>query len=498
MMEEYKRALAASEARFRNLIEKTADGVVVVSADGMICYVNPAAETLLGRRSGELLGAPFGRPLTAGETAEIDLCPAPRGDRLSFLVVEMRVVEIDWEGQPAFLATLRDITERKEAVRRRDEFLAMLAHELRNPLAPILNAVHLMRLRGLPTAELERARAIIERQGEHLARLLDDLLDLSRVTHGKIELRKQVVDLRAILTNAVQTSRSSIEQNHQQLTTVLPEEPLFMEADPTRLTQVIVNLLNNASKYTEPGGRIAITLCREDSQAVLSVKDTGQGIPPGQLASIFEPFTQLDASLDRTRGGLGLGLALVRRLVDLHGGMIAAFSDGPGKGSEFVVHLPIGEQAQSDRRDAGPTKEGVRRVSRRSDACSILLVEDNQDGREMLRDLLRSWGHRVEEVGDGLEGLNAIRRQAPDVALVDVGLPGLDGYELARQVRALPDGGKVRLIAVTGYGQPDDRRRALEAGFDMHFVKPVDLEKLEQLLAELPSDSLRFQNQPDA
>jgi signal transduction histidine kinase len=453
MTEDYKRALAASEARFRNLIEKTADGVVVVSADGVIRYVNPAAEALLGRRSCELTGALFGRPLTAGEIAEIDLCPAPHGDRLNYPVVEMRVVEIEWEGQPAFLATLRDITERKEAVRRRDEFLAMLAHELRNPLAPILNAAHLMRLRGLPTAELENARAIIERQGGHLARLLDDLLDLSRVTHGKIELRKQVMDLRVALTDAIQTSWSSLEQNRQQLVTALPEEPLFVEADSTRMTQVVVNLLNNASKYSEPGSRIEITLCREGSQAVFCVADTGMGIPSEQLADIFEPFTQLNLSLERARGGLGLGLALVRRLVDLHGGTIAASSDGPGRGSKFVVRLPCFDQAQLDQRDVHPTiPSSVGAARRPSDVTtrSILLIEDNQDGREML---------------------------------VDVGLPGLDGYELARQVRALPDGGKVRLIAVTGYGQPEDRRRALEAGFDLHFVKPVDLLKLEELLA---------------
>src|SRR5579884_3211893 len=216
MLEEYKRALAASEARFRNLIEKNADGVVVVSMDGVIRYVNPAAEALLGRPAGELIGALFGRPLTAGETTEIDLCPAPHSGQSAHRSAEMRVVEIDWEGQPAFLITLRDITERKEAIRRRDEFLAMLAHELRNPLAPILTAVHLMRRHGLPNAQLENACAIIERQGGHLVRLLDDLLDLSRVTHGKIELRKQIVDIRSVLTDAVHSSRPTIDQRRHQ------------------------------------------------------------------------------------------------------------------------------------------------------------------------------------------------------------------------------------------------------------------------------------------
>jgi PAS domain S-box-containing protein len=492
MLEAYKRALAASEVRFRNLIEKAADGMVVVSADGVIRYVNPAAEMLLGRRAGELIGALFGRPLAAGETTEIELPSLhrdhpPAGDASppysTFRIAEMRVVEIDWEGQPAFLATLHDITERKEAVRRRDEFLALLAHELRNPLAPILNAVHLMRLHGLPTAELEYARAIIERQGEHLARLLDDLLDLSRVTHGKIELRKQEVDLRSVVTEAVQSRRSEIDRRRHQLTIALPEEPVYGEVDLTRLAQVIVNLLNNAAKYTETDGRIDVALRREGSQARLCVKDTGMGIPPEQLANIFDPFTQLDTSLERTRGGLGLGLTLVRRLVELHGGTIVAHSDGAGQGSEFVVRLPCRESVASDGCDTVPTPQTTF-VPR----C-ILLIEDNRDGREMLRDLLRSWGHQVEEAGDGLDGLNALRRQLPDVALVDVGLPGLDGYALARQIRALPEAAKVCLIAVTGYGQPEDRRRALKAGFNAHLVKPVDLHKLEQLLAELPTVS---------
>lgn len=489
MLEQYQRALAASEARFRNLIEKTTDGVVVISADGVIRYVNPAAEALLGRPAGELLGAFFGCPLVPGETTEIDLRP-PQGEGtltgnspVSSAFVrsaEMRLVEIDWEGQPAVLATLHDVTEHKEAVRCRDELLAMLAHELRNPLAPILNAVHLMRQHGLPNAELEHARAIIERQGEHLARLLDDLLDLSRVTHGKIELRNQVMDLRAVLTDSLPSSQSTIDQRRHQLTVSLPEQPLYVEGDPTRLTQVIVNLLNNASKYMDPGGRIDVALRREGSQALLSVMDTGMGIPPGHLATIFDPFTQLDSSLERTGGGLGLGLALVRRLVELHGGTIVAHSAGAGQGSEFVVRLPCCDRAVPERRDTAPTPQTTF-----TPRC-ILLVEDNQDGREMLRDLLRSWRHQVEEAGDGLEGLNAVRRRLPDVALVDVGLPVLDGYELARQVRALPDGSKVRLIALTGYGQLEDRHRALEAGFDAHLVKPVDLRKLEQLLAELP------------
>jgi PAS domain S-box-containing protein len=488
MLDEYRRALAANETRFHNLIEKLADGVLVVNAGGAIRYVNPAAEMLLGRRRDELIGELFGRPLAGGEIAEIDLCPAPRrrtaGDddfaALNSLsrTAEMRVVEIEWEGEPAFLATLRDITERKEAVRRRDEFLAMLAHELRNPLAPILNAVQLIRRNCLSTTEMEYPLAIVERQSKHLAQLFDELLDLSRVTHGKIELGKQALDLRTILTDALHASQIAIEERQLDLTLALPPEAVYVEGDATRLTQVIVNLLNNATKYTDPGGRIEVSLRSDDADAILSVKDTGVGISPSQLSSIFEPFMQLNVSLARERGGLGIGLTLVRHLVELHGGTITAHSAGLGQGSEFIVRLPRGVRFASPSSSPNRTPFVPRR---------ILLVEDNPDGREMFQELLRCWGHQVEAVGDGRDGLNAIRRQLPDVALIDLGLPGLDGYELARRVRALPDGDKVCLIAVTGYGQAEDRRRTLEAGFNAHLVKPVDLSKLEQLFAELPA-----------
>jgi PAS domain S-box-containing protein len=500
MQEDYKRALQASESRFYNLIEKTADGVIVLFDDGRISYINPAAEALLRRRGDELVGELFGQPLVPGETAEVDLCPrqnaaldgvaGPQPVPTS-RVAEMRVVEIEWEGRPAFLATLRDISERKqmeqellrraeqlqEADRRKDNFLAMLAHELRNPLAPILNAAQLMRLQGMPTPDLERARATIERQGQHLARLLDDLLDLSRITHGKITLRKETVDLAATVVEAVQVSRTLMDGRRHQLTVALDDKPLPITGDPTRLSQIVVNLLNNAAKYTDPGGRIALSLGREGAEAVLRIKDTGVGIPSAQLANIFEPFAQVDTSLERSQGGLGLGLALVRNLVHLHGGTIAAHSDGLGKGSEFVVRWPlISPRSSSSSPHPRQTFEQRR----------ILLIEDNLDGLSMLTDLLRLWGHQVETASDGLEGLTAIRRQPPDIALVDIGLPGLNGYELARRVRVSPEGYNVRLVAVTGYGNPEDRRRVLDAGFDAHLVKPVDLKRLEEILADPP------------
>ena len=492
MLEMYQRALAVSEARYHNLIEKIADGVVVVSSEGVILYVNPAAECLLRHPAEELIGTWFGRPLASGETVEIELRPNTRpylaqgeGDpsppATNYRIAEMRVVEIVWDRQPAYLAALRDVTERKEAVRRRDEFLAMLAHELRNPLAPILSAVHFMHQRGLPTAELEEACAVIERQSQHLVRILDDLLDLSRVTHGKIDLRKQPIDLRTLLADAVRASRNLAEARNLQLTTDVPTETLWVEADPTRMTQVIVNLLNNATKYTPPGGRIEATLRSDDSQAILSVKDTGVGIPEVERISIFDLFAQLHVSLDRTEGGLGIGLTLAQRIVELHGGTIEAQSEGEGKGSEFIVRLP--RRPPPLLLAAAPILPPPKKpfVPR-----NIFLVEDNDDNREMLRNLLLAWGHRVEGVGNGLQGLELMRHSFAEVALIDLGLPGMDGYELARQVRKLPRGDAIRLIALTGYGQPEDRRRAIQAGFDFHLVKPVDLHKLQQYLAEMP------------
>jgi CheY-like chemotaxis protein len=334
-----------------------------------------------------------------------------------------------------------------------------------------------MRLSGLNDPDLERGRAIIERQGGHLARLLDDLLDLSRVTHGKIELRKQIVDVGTVVADAVQSSRSLIDGRSHHLAIAVEDRPLRVEGDPTRLAQIVVNLLNNAARYTAPGGRIELSAGADDAHVVLRVKDTGAGIPRNQFKNIFEPFTQLRPSLDRSMGGLGIGLALVRKLVELHGGTVAAHSDGAGQGSEFAVRLPL----VSHTAEAPSPQKPPPFVHRR-----VLLIEDNHDGREMLANLLRLWGHEVEETSDGARGLDMVLRQPPDVALVDIGLPGLDGYELARRARAAPGGSAVRLIAVTGYGQPEDRRRAAEAGFDGHFVKPVDLDRLARILADLP------------
>jgi len=366
----------------------------------------------------------------------------------------------------------------QQEARRKDEYLAMLAHELRNPLGAIAAAADLMRLRGLHDPTLVRVRDTIERQGRHMTRLIDDLLDISRVTRGKIELRKEPLDLATIATDAVQSARPVIESRGHQLSFCLPAEPLWLEADPTRLEQVVVNLLDNAAKYTDPGGQIWLSVAREGNEVVIQVRDSGIGIAPKILPRVFDLFVQADQSLARSRGGLGIGLTLVRSLVEMHGGNVRATSAGLGQGSEFVVRLPLGESLEK----APVCGED----SSAACACQqILIVEDNDDSRQLLHVLLKLCGHSVQEAADGRQGIETIRRHPPDVALIDIGLPDLDGYQVAQIVRA--EGKTVYLVALTGYGQPEDRRRALAAGFDAHMTKPVTLEELSHVLAMAPS-----------
>jgi two-component system, sensor histidine kinase len=369
-----------------------------------------------------------------------------------------------------------------EADRRKDLFLAMLAHELRNPLAAITTAVGLLDRRAQVDPKDARMVAIIQRQTNHLARLVDDLLDVSRLTRGKVELRQGRVELRGVLEQVLTVFRPQAEGRRLTLEASLPEVPLWMEADTTRLVQVFTNLLDNALKYTLEGGTIwvmAERLEEEDGRvgARVRVKDTGIGIRPEILPSVFELFSQADESLERTRGGLGIGLTLVHNLVEMHGGRVEAHSAGPGRGSEFVVWLPLLPVA-SDAEQKVVRPEPVKR--RRH----ILLVEDNADARQALQDLLETWGHRVEVAADGLRGLELAVQRTPEVALVDIGLPGLDGYRVAEELRAKMGQG-IRLVALTGYRGMEDHSRAREAGFDLHLVKPVKPDDLSRLLSEL-------------
>jgi signal transduction histidine kinase/DNA-binding response OmpR family regulator len=382
--------------------------------------------------------------------------------------------------------------ELAEADRRKDEFLAMLAHELRNPLAPILNAVHMLRL-SEPRIDPVHRRAVsaMDRQVRHMIRLVDDLLDVSRITNGKIQLRKEAVSLDMVVEHAVQTSRPLIEDRHHELSIALPSRALLVAADPTRLTQIIANLLNNAAKYTDPGGTIMLRGEVEGDSVLLSVRDNGIGLAPEMLPKIFELFVQSERGADRAQGGLGIGLTLVRRLVEMHGGTITAHSEGVGQGSEFVVRLPFDPSLQDDvevptsRTTPLPGSEAPP-PDTEARSLHVLVVEDNDDIRETLKDLLELCGHEVDVAADGASGVERTLALRPDVALIDIGLPGLDGYEVARKLRAElgPEQKRPKLIALTGYGQPGDRQRALDAGFDAHLVKPVDYDDLAHLLTE--------------
>ena len=395
----------------------------------------------------------------------------------------------DAAGRPMAFATVsQDVTERRrladdlsEANRRKTEFLAMLAHELRNPLAPISNAVRALRV-GHGDAKVARAAlGMFERQVGQLARLVDDLLDLSRVTRGKIVLRKQPVELVPIVEQAVEAARARYGNLDQELTVTLPTQPVYLSADPARLAQVIGNLLNNACKFTDPGGHIGLTVTHEGAQAVVRVRDDGIGIAAEQLPHLFTMFTQADTSLERTRDGLGIGLTLVKAVVEMHGGTVEARSDGLGRGSEFEVRLPALEDASATIAQAAES-EPTTRVGHR-----ILIVDDNYDGADSLAMLLEEVGHETHTAHDGVEALDVAERVQPDAVLLDIGLPKLNGYEVCQRLRERPWADELVIVALTGWGQDEDRQRSLDAGFDTHLVKPVDHSVLMRLLASLPS-----------
>lgn len=415
-------------------------------------------------------------------------------DEFEFLQTICHYVAVAYE-------RLRLLDRLKEADRRKDEFLATLAHELRNPLAPIRNAVRVQRLKGTNEPEMRWSRDVIDRQVEHLTRLIDDLLDLSRITRNKLELRRQRVDLADVINGAVESSRPAIEQCGHQLTVTLPSEPVYLNADLVRLAQVFLNLLNNAAKYTEGKGQIWLTAevrdqgfgaksqesgigdsDRPSREVVVRVKDTGVGIPPEKLPHLFEIFFQVDRSLERSQGGLGIGLSLVRRLVELHGGRVEVQSDGVGKGSEFIVYLPVLVEQQHSNSPFKFTNNGP--ISTPA-ARRILVVDDNRDSADSLAVLLRLVGHEVRTAYDGVEGVEAAERYRPEIILLDIGMPKLNGHDACRRIRAQKWSENMVLIALTGWGQEEDRRLTAEAGFDAHMVKPIDPTMLTELTASL-------------
>ncbi|MTV37102.1 response regulator [Duganella radicis] len=369
----------------------------------------------------------------------------------------------------------REIAERQTVERQnhaKDEFLAMLGHELRNPLSAISSAASLIGLPGVSLDGVQRAKKIIQRQSQHLGRIVDDLLDLSRAMSGKILLNRAPLDLATLVGQALETYRATGRSTDYELDQDL--EPGWVEGDSTRLEQITSNLIDNALKYTQPGGRIEVRTWTENDDVVLTVRDTGVGIAAELLPHVFDVFVQGSSTLDRSQGGLGIGLSLVRRLAELHGGSIAAESAGANRGSTFTLRLPRVEH-QSAAAPAAPAGGA-------QDKPRVLLIEDNDDGREMMGMMLSGYGYQVESAADGLLGLTAARDCQPDLALVDIGLPGIDGYEVARRLRADPATRAIRLIALTGYGQAEDLRRVMDAGFDRHLVKPVDIDQLMEVI----------------
>jgi signal transduction histidine kinase/CheY-like chemotaxis protein len=373
---------------------------------------------------------------------------------------------------------LQLVEQLRQADRRKDEFLATLAHELRNPLAPLSNALELWSFAKEKPGQLDELRGMMQRQVRQMTRLIDDLLDVSRISRGKISLQTERVDLRGVIGAVVEALRPIAAVNNQRLEVSLPEEPVAIRGDATRISQVVGNVLNNAAKYTPEGGQIVLEVSRQPGNVYISVRDTGCGIPADQLSSIFEMFQQVDQTLDRAQGGLGIGLTLAKRLIELHGGTIDAKSDGPGQGSEFVITLPAETAEPAGEPEPRPSKP-PRDLPRRQ----ILVVDDLAESALTLARMLQAMGQDVATAHDGYAALALLRERKPEVVFLDIAMPGMNGYEVARRIRAANDIEPPLLIALTGYGQDEDRRRAREAGFDFHLTKPTSLEQIASLLS---------------
>lgn len=497
-----------SDLEFRRLLDRLPAAAYTCDAEGLITYFNQRAVDLWGREpalhdpidrfcGSFKLFAADGTPIphercwmalalreNRAYNGEEIIIERPDGSRWTVLAHANPLHDED-EGVSGAVNVLVDITDRKraeellhEADRTKNEFLATLAHELRSPLAPMATALEVMR-RSDDDATAEQARETLQRQVSHLTRIVDDLLDLSRITRNELELRPAPVDLASVIGQAVETSRPLADCAHHEVVVDLPEEPIELRADAVRLTQLFANLLTNACKYTPPGGRISVTAQRDGTKATVSVTDTGIGISRDLLPHVFDLFRRSEESAARSREGLGIGLTLARRVAEQHGGTIDASSPGPGSGSTFTVRLPVLDSAQAEPSARARTNGREPVTTRRR----ILVVDDNTDAAASLSELLELTGHDVHTVHDGPAALEAAMRLRPDAVLLDIGLPGMNGYDIAREIRGQPWSRNVLLVALTGWGQAKDRAMSREAGFDRHLVKPIDFGELEELLA---------------
>ncbi len=496
-----------SEESFRLLVESVRDyAIFMLTPEGNVASWNAGAERMKGYKSSEIVGRHFsvfyppdvaarGRPawglraaLEHGRVEDEGWRLRKDGTRFwaNVVIAALRGTGGELVG---FAKVTRDMTERRkiealeEASRQKDQFVAVLAHELRNPLAPIRSALHVLERPGPAPGSAARALEIAQRQVRHMARLLDDLLDVARLSQGKMSLRRDRVDAASIARAAVESLQPLFREREHEIEVETPSEPVWIHADPARIEQVLTNLLGNAAKYTDPGGRIRVGVRCEGREAVIRVLDTGIGIDPVMLPRIFDLFVQAERRMDRAAGGMGIGLTLARKLVQAHGGTIDAFSAGVGMGSEFVVRLPAMEAASPapapwPETAPIPVKERLLR---------ILVVDDNADAADGLALILEMSGDQVRVAYDGEAALEVAGQFRPDVVLLDIGMPGLDGCEVARRLRQAPETGEAFLIAMTGWGQPQDKRRSAQAGFHLHLVKPVEPADLERSIDEIRS-----------
>ncbi len=512
--------LRKGELVFQRLLEKLPAGAYTCNPEGLITYYNQHAIHLWGRTP--RLNHPSDKFCGSFKLYTADGCPIlhdecwmalalkteqeynqreivmerPNGDRVTVLAHANPIYD-DRGKLIGGVNVLVDITDRKriedalkEADKAKNQFLAVLAHELRNPLAPISNALEMLRLKVPPSADVEHLVGVIDHQMQQMTRLIDDLLDVARINANKLELRRSAISVETIIRSAIEISEPSIKARGVQFTSQLPQNPVYVDGDLTRLAQVLCNLLNNATKYTDRGGHIWLTAESRDNRVFITVRDTGIGIPPEVLPRVFEMFTQAQQAIERSTGGLGIGLTLVKQIVEMHGGSVSAFSGGPGKGSEFTFSLPMMERpAEQDQK-----RESTAPIQKPDLSFRILVVEDNLISADMLSMMLRMRGIEVYTANDGLDGLKSAEKFRPDIVLLDIGLPSMNGFDVARAIRNESWGSTMVLVAITGWGEEREKLRCAEVGIDYHLVKPVHPSELLNLLASIERNASIVRN----